>query len=429
MKKNKNYECADEACCPDARGLDRRSFVKLAALTATSASAAGMPVMAGPFDDVNEYLRVIPTDKKLNPQWIRSLYERGEKEVYSDPPTLRRIGMPVGGFFAGTVYLSGDGRLWLWDIFNEDSLGIAPRASNKMPRTFSGNHINAGLNFIDPAPFQQPFQQGFALRVGDKTRSLDSDGFDQVTFAGRYPTGQVEYRDDDCPVDVSLEAFSPFIPLQLDDSSLPATVMSYTIRNNSEQTIECEIAGHLQNPVLLDTRKMLHAVGRNRIVRGNGMTALVCSAFASDNKPTNREDILFEDFEKPNYEGWTVKGEAFGKGPVELTEVPDYQGDLAGKGKRAVNSHASAPGNDVGEKDAQTGTLTSKTFTIERRFIHLLVGGGAHQGETCVNPIIIEISRMISINPSGYNRLSKGNHNIINRQAIIHNIFKIKNNN
>ncbi len=35
---------------------------------------------------------------------------------------------------------------------------------------------------------------------------------------------------------------------------------------------------------------------------------------------------------------------------------------------------------------------------------------------------------MISINPSGYNRLSKGNNNIINRKAINHNIFKIKNN-
>ncbi len=36
---------------------------------------------------------------------------------------------------------------------------------------------------------------------------------------------------------------------------------------------------------------------------------------------------------------------------------------------------------------------------------------------------------MISINKSGYNRLSKGNNKIMNRKDIIHNIFKNKNNN
>ena len=72
----------------------------------------------GPSTDENEYLQDHPDDKKLDPAWVASLSARGEKETYSDPAALRHIGMPVGGLFAGTVYLSGDGRLWLWDIFN-----------------------------------------------------------------------------------------------------------------------------------------------------------------------------------------------------------------------------------------------------------------------------------------------------------------------
>jgi non-lysosomal glucosylceramidase len=416
MDEPQNCECRDDACCPDDRSVDRRTFVKLAALTAASASAAGMPAMAGPFDDVNEYLRAIPSDKKLRPEWVRSLYDRGEKEVYTEPAALRHIGMPVGGFFAGTVYLSGDGRLWLWDIFNEDSLGIAPRASDKMPRTFTGNHLNGGLNYIEPAPFRQPFQQGFTLRVSDETRRLDSEGFEKVTFDGRYPIGRVEYRDDDCPVEVTLEAFSPFIPLQLDDSSLPATVMSYTIRNTSLQTIECEIAGHMQNAVALDTSKTLHGRRVNRIVRDEGITALECSAAQVDSKPATRPDIVFEDFEKPHYGDWTVEGEAFGDGPVLLSEVPDYQGDLAGNGKRVANSHASAPGEDVGAKDAQTGTLTSKAFTIERQFIHLLVGGGAHRGETCVN-LLIEGKAVASVTGKSDNRMSAAAFNVAAQQG------------
>ncbi len=55
---------------------------------------------------------------------------------------------------------------------------------------------------------------------------------------------------------------------------------------------------------------------------------------------------------------------------------------------RVVNSHASAPGKDVGEKDDQVGTLTSKPFAIERNFINLWVGGGNTPGKTCVNLLL-----------------------------------------
>ncbi len=107
--------------------LPRREFVKLTAAAAAGSALTQMPVMAGPFENTNDYLRLIPEDKKLDPSWVKSLFERGEKEVYSHPDALRHIGMPVGGLFAGTVYLGGDGRLWLWDIFNRDQEGIAAR--------------------------------------------------------------------------------------------------------------------------------------------------------------------------------------------------------------------------------------------------------------------------------------------------------------
>ena len=68
---------------------------------------------------------------------------------------------------------------------------------------------------------------------------------------------------------------------------------------------------------------------------------------------------MFADFESGRYEGWTAEGTAFGSGPVEIAKMPDYQGDVGGEGLRVVNSHASAPGGSIQEKDAATGTLTS----------------------------------------------------------------------
>ena len=59
---------------------------------------------------------------------MKSLFARGAREVYTKKrDELRYIGMPVGGICCGTLYLGGDGKLWLWDIFNQNQEGILPQ--------------------------------------------------------------------------------------------------------------------------------------------------------------------------------------------------------------------------------------------------------------------------------------------------------------
>ena len=64
-----------------------------------------------------------------------------------------------------------------------------------------------------------------------------------VSFIGEYPIGYVSYSDPAFPVSVTLEAFSPFIPLNLEDSSLPATVLEFTLKNTGAAEIEAELGG------------------------------------------------------------------------------------------------------------------------------------------------------------------------------------------
>jgi non-lysosomal glucosylceramidase len=99
-------------------------------------------------------------------------------------------------------------------------------------------------------------------------------------------------------------------------------------------------------------------------------------------------DIVFKDFEKDPYAGWTAEGTAFGSGPIAVADIPEYQGDVNAHGTRVVNFHASAPGGSVAEKDNQTGTLTSDEFMINRRFVRMLLGGGNHPGKTGVDVLI-----------------------------------------
>ena len=380
-----NNQFSDEEC--ECSKIDRRGFMALAASGAAGVVLDGtvLPVIAGASQE-NEYLKTIPFDKKLNPQWLASLAARGKRTVVTDPAALQHIGMPIGGLFTGTLYLGGDGKLWLWDIFNRVVEGILPRQVKYKGQLL---RMREGANYVSPAPPKSPLEQGFALRIDGKVRPLDSTGFSDISFDGRYPIGRVTYRDKGCPVRVELEAYSPFIPLNTDDSSLPATVMSYTVKNESGKTVTAEISGWLENAICLYHRDGACGIRRNRVLRGKEMTFLSCTAEAiSDGHPTARPDILFEDFEKENYEGWTATGTAFGDSPVKMADMPGYQGDVAGKGKRVVNTHNVRQGEDVRGGDRHIGTLTSKPFVIRRKYINFLIGGGSHEGRTCLNLLI-----------------------------------------
>ena len=85
-------------------------------------------------------------------------------------------------------------------------------------------------------------------------------------------------------------------------------------------------------------------------------------------RPARRPDIVFEDFEH-GYDKWKVEGEAFGKEPAHGT-LPNQNPVSGFLGKGLVNSYLGG--------DDTTGRLTSQPFTIERRFIRFLVGGGHH---------------------------------------------------
>lgn len=342
--------------------LDRRRFLTI----------AGAGALAGPFERV-DFENLVPPDKKLRPEWVQSLFERGEPAVYRGPD-LDFIGMPIGGICTGQIYLGGDGRLWRWDLFNQ------------VQRT-------GAEHYADPPQPDCPVEQGFALRVvaGERTfvRALDRTGFVDVSFRGQYPMGFVDYRDPALPVTASLEAFSPFLPLNPDDSNLPVTVMQFTVTNVSGEPVEVQLAGWLENAVCKFSSRPGEGRLRNRWLRRERIALLECTAQpAPPPAEPPRPDLLFEDFEKETYEGWTVTGTAFGSGPREKAKMPAYQGDVGGQGKRVVNSHNTRHGEDVRAGDNHVGRMVSRPFTLRRKFFRFYIGGGDNPGQTCLNLLV-----------------------------------------
>ncbi len=239
---------------------------------------------------------LVPAEKHLDPAWVKSLSERGEPQVVRGVE-LKYIGMPVGGLFAGQIYLGGDGRLWNWDIFND--------------KVFTGAEHYARP--MEPSKFL-PLEQGFTLKIGDRTIPLDAKGFADVSFRGEYPVGTVHYGDPDVPVSVTLEAFSPFIPLDVEDSSLPATILRYTLTNTSASPVELTLTGSLENAVGLRHRNA-HGERSVRIVRDKGLTFLECSAKGSPGElisatsATNAPKMPYEQLEDAGTMGLALLGD------------------------------------------------------------------------------------------------------------------------
>jgi sucrose-6-phosphate hydrolase SacC (GH32 family) len=105
------------------------------------------------------------------------------------------------------------------------------------------------------------------------------------------------------------------------------------------------------------------------------LLGIAITAIIADERP----DILYADFEGDTYGDWKTTGTAFGNGPARGT-LPGQMPVTGFRGKGLVNSFHGG--------DRSVGTLTSPEFTIARKSITFLIGGGGFAGKTCINLLV-----------------------------------------
>lgn len=372
--------------------IDRRDFMK-----AISGSGAALALLSmnsmGRETGVSTTDHLIPADKNLDDAWLASLDKRGEPEWFEEDK-LKYIGMPVGGIGCGQLYLGGDGRLWLWDIFKSNYRREPDHGQRIAAFTLGGHYANPVAQGEKYTRWNgADVQQGFLVRVKSGgqtvTKTLDRQGFPSIAFRGEYPVGKVAYAEKGFPVTINLEAFSPFIPLNARDSALPATIMSYTVKNTSTAPAEVDLGGWMQNatcPYITDS-----SLGqrRNRLVKAEGRVSMLSTVEAHTNGGSARDDIVFADFEGDTYGDWVVEGKAFGTHPFRKSELASFDQLQGFEGKGLVNTHETRAGeNDPVKADSFFGTLTSPEFPIKRNRIVFRVGGGRQPGKACIELLV-----------------------------------------
>lgn len=345
MTFNARSSCAGGDCCSDK--VDRRQFIKIAGMsTAALASCGGLTGDGAALGAVEDIDHFVPADKHLDSNWVASLFERGEP-CWHAGDELKTIGMPIGGICAGQVYLTGQGRLLFWDVLNKHWSTLDGRANylrDRPPATTVKD--GSDMQEITAMPM---VDQGFALRIGSGAvvRMLDGTGFSDVRFCGEYPVGLVEYVDQSVPVKVSLEAFSPFIPLNALDSALPATVLNYCLENTSQADVQVSLVGWLENIACRYSGEKFGSQLRrkNRLIKDKDMTSLSCEIQAGQVAEDKRGDLQHDPAVQGDYGTMAlcVLGDGIGSAAISDGPMPDALFDNNGSGALTTESATEKP--------------------------------------------------------------------------------------
>ena len=185
------------------------------------------------------------------------LFGLGPQRVF-EGAALREVAFPLGGIGTGTVSLGGRGNLRDWEIFNRPGKGV------NLPFTFFALYVEqngAKRVRVLEGPLEPPFTTGFGFRREDVP---GLPRMEKARFKGEYPFAEVELSDSQIPLAVTLEAFNPLVPLQAEDSGIPATVLRFKVKNLGPSPVKVTIAGSILNPIGYDGDGQIGGLGNDK---------------------------------------------------------------------------------------------------------------------------------------------------------------------
>jgi len=168
------------------------------------------------------------------------------QRAYNGPyegPHLNRVAFPIGGIGAGMFCLEGTGALSHMSVRN------VIKFFNE-PCTFAAIAVkgesNVALVLEGPVPGWKLFGAA-GTGNGASGASFGLPRFGKASFLARFPFATVALSDPAIPLDVTLTGWSPFIPGDADDSSLPVGSLEYTFRNPGRAAIEAVFSFNTKN--------------------------------------------------------------------------------------------------------------------------------------------------------------------------------------
>ncbi|MCL2362576.1 MAG: non-lysosomal glucosylceramidase [Defluviitaleaceae bacterium] len=148
----------------------------------------------------------------------------------------------LGGIGTGNISLNQNAGLCDFELFNKPAKGSNSPYTFFAVRTESPDgviHAKA-LESQTPPPFDNS-HGSHAWELGGLARFRHSE------MTGQYPFVNFCLWDEKMPIEAGLMAFTPLIPLNTDDSSLPGAVLRYQVKNISDTPLTVSVAGSFSN--------------------------------------------------------------------------------------------------------------------------------------------------------------------------------------
>jgi uncharacterized protein (DUF608 family) len=246
----------------------RREFI---ITTSSAALGAAVPLTeADRFspisnDRANPAIEQVPYSKE-------ELLQRGPQRSFSGVKATQ-VAMPLGGIGAGCVCLNGYGGLQDFSIGNRPETTALPEGFAYSKAAFAVLRIKNTppiTKLIEgPFPVLKIYDQGLQ---GEGYRRGGFEGlprFDKCVFQGEYPFGEAKISDASIPLQVTVTAWNPFIPLDDKNSGIPCAILEYTLQNPASRAVEYEFSYHLSHlaPGCGDDGSN----GRNTVIPGQGV--------------------------------------------------------------------------------------------------------------------------------------------------------------
>lgn len=166
---------------------------------------------------------------------------------------LKEISFPLGGIGTGSIGLAGNGALVDWEIFNRPNKGsrngysfFAVKAQfphgKSIVKVLQGDHTKDLCGQYRNTPLQDGYGHG-----PDASALAGLPHFQNVKFDGKFPLATITFQDEDFPATVELLAFNPFIPLDADNSGIPAAFFEIKIKSFQDD-VKYTIIFSVHNP-------------------------------------------------------------------------------------------------------------------------------------------------------------------------------------
>ena len=162
---------------------------------------------------------------------------------------LNRVAFPLGGIGAGMMCLEGTGKLshvslrHQPEIYNEPLMfsALCIKGKEDGTRVLEGP-VARWKTFFPWAPTSQGSSGN-----GGGGRDYGLPRFSRASFSARFPFATVMLEDTVLPVSVQIVGWSPFIPGDADNSSLPVAALEYRFINTSKKAVDAIYSFHAHN--------------------------------------------------------------------------------------------------------------------------------------------------------------------------------------